>query len=346
VNGSALTTSAGTTVALSKPAFAPLVGSLAPTATISPGGDLVAYNSWETLASIDQSKSLEEQGIESGTPAGVPTVRVLDLGTGEETALEPGSLSPTFRGDGALACVAGTEPAYHVNERYLGRVVVRETPFSEPVTWLDEAGRYIAYGWAGKRLVVYRISEGEHLETLVLDTPGKVRTLADGAGVIALSPDGSQALVVDSEPPARIRTLDLASGKEVASVDLAEAKAPDGAPIVWAGYSGDWQGDRAVATGGPGLIVLHADAFSLDVVGVLPFDTKQFPGGFVEPRFVDESSESVAGWSLQAGAADNPDRVLGVALVCDLSSGSCEQTEPSDPSQWNRLVYSTSTGGQ
>ncbi len=346
VNGSEMTTAAGTTVALSKPAFAPLIGSLAPTATISPSGDLVAYNSWDELASIDQSKSLDEQGVEPGTPAGIPTVRIADLHSGEETALEPGSMSPTFRADGALAYVVGAEPTYRVNMRYLGRVVVRETPSSEPVTWLDQPGRYVAYGWAGKRLVVYRISEGEHLEALVLDAPGKARLLADGAGVIALSPDGGQALVVDSQPPARVWTVDLASGKEVASIDLAEAEAPDGTPIMWAAYSGDWKGDRAVATAGPGLILLHADSASLRIEGVLTFDTTQYPGGFVEPRFVNGSTETVAGWSFQAGAADDPDGVLGVALVCDLSSGSCEQTNPDDPRRWNRLVYSTSTGGQ
>lgn len=341
VRGSELTANGGERLQLAAPAFAPLVGSLAPTATASPSGHIIAYNTWRELVEIDQEQSLGEQGIESGTAVGVPVVRILDTSSGSDTALEDGSLSPAFRWDGALAYVRGVEPPYRVNERYLGQIVVREQPDKDPTVWLDEPGRYVVYGWAGDRLIAYRIAEGERLEVLVLDAPGVARTLRDGAGVIALGPTGRDILLADSTPPAHIRLLELASGKEVASLDLDGVTASDGSPVAWASYSGDWRGDRAVATGGPGVLVFRLSGGEIAVESVHAIDPKRYPGGIVEPRFVDDSGQQIVAWSLKSLEAGS-ESVFDVGLACDLATGVCEETEPGDPRLWHRTVYSTS----
>ncbi|MFN8185916.1 MAG: hypothetical protein U0R69_02430 [Gaiellales bacterium] len=345
VSGSELTADSGERLQLAAPALAPLTGSLAPTATGSPDGHLIAYNTWRELVEIDQEQSLEEQGIESGTAVGIPVVRILDTSSGSDTALEDGSLSPAFRWDGALAYVRGVEPAYRVNERYLGQIVVRDQLDGDPIVWLDEPGRYVVYGWSGDRLIAYRIAEGERLEVLVLDAPGVVRTLRDGAGVIAIGPTGRDILLVDSTPPAQIRLLELASGKEVASLDLDAVTAVDGSPVTWASYSGDWRGDRAVATGGPGVLVLALHGGRIAIESAHTIDLKRYPGGIVEPRFVDASGEQIVAWSLKSLEAGS-ESVLDVGLVCDLAASVCEETEPGDPRVWHRIVYSTSKVGE
>jgi hypothetical protein len=328
-------------IGLAEPAIAPLAGGLAPVATPAPDGRLVAYNTWRELRAIDKEKSLGEQGIETGDPVGIPVIRVLDIESGTDRALEEGSQTPAFRADGALAYALGVEPPFRVNLRYLSRIVVRETLDSAPVVWTDEPANYFVYGWAGKRLVAYRMSEGEHLETLVLDGPGELRVLADGAGVIALSPDGQRALLADQAVPGRVRLVDLEGGKELSSLDLSGVVGTDGAPLPWASASGDWSGSRAVATGGPGLLVIEVKGNELALEATLALDAERYPGSLAEPRFLDASGASVFAPSFKA--TDGGD-VLGVGLVCELATATCRETAAGDPKRWQRLVYSTSRG--
>ncbi len=326
---------------LAAPAIAPLAGGLAPVATPAPGGRLVAYNTWRELRAIDKEKSLGEQGIESGDPVGIPQIRVVDTASGTDRAFEEGSQTPAFRTDGRLAYALGLEPPFRVGVRYLSRVVVRETLDGVPAVWTNEPANYFVYGWAGKRLVVYRQSQGEHLETLVLDGPGLVRVLADGAGVIALSPDGQRALLAEQAVPGRVWLVDLESGKELSSLDLGGVFGTDGAPAPWASASGDWSGSRAVATGGPGLLVLEVKGNELALQETLGIDAERYPGGLTEPRFLDASGASVFASSLK-DAGDG--QVLGVGLVCELATATCRETAAGDPKRWQRLVYSTSRG--
>ena len=153
---------------------APLVGPLAPVAVRSGEGRFLAYNTWTDLRTLDPDVSLSKQGISAGEPVGTPWVRVYDETLGRDVLLERGAYSPAWRGDGAIAYARGLIDAFRPGRPYLTQVVVRASLQAPSVAWTDVPARYIVYGWAGARLLVYRVGDDEQIETLVLDGPGRL----------------------------------------------------------------------------------------------------------------------------------------------------------------------------
>lgn len=306
------------------------MGWLSPVGVPSPDGRFVAYNSWTDYVAIDPEKSWSQQGISPGQPVGAPSIHLLDLTTGKDSILEDGAFSLAWRGDGAIAYFKGLNRDYLVDQLYLGHVMVRSAVDAAPSAWTEEPGRYIVVAWAGTSLLAYRELEGEELDVLALDGPGKVRVLEPRARLVAVSPDGTQALVFpysSTSPTAKL--LDVASGREIAGLDLSRHSDPaTGEPILNLSYGGSWVGDRVAAGSGSTIAILQVAPSTISMVQVLSFPRSTFSMGVEEPQFTDPSGSRLVAWAPIPGkGGDAPDR-LYVYLDCDLTSLRCTQGPP------------------
>jgi hypothetical protein len=313
-----------------------LMGPLSPVAVSSPNGPGIVYSTWQPLRAVDPRRSFSKQGIADGEALGIPSVRLRD-DAGRDSVIERGAYSAAWRSDGALAYCKGAEAAFRANRPYVGDVFVRAGVHGRSVRWTDDPARYVVYAWAGDRLLFYRVGEGESLELLAADGPGRARPLADGSAV-AVSPDG-QRVVVASADATSVRVLDVATGREQAWLDVTAASPS----LRWIGYSGSWTGDDVVAPASPGLAVFHVGAGSIDLDQVLALDRSQFPAGAQEPRFTDRAAMHVA------AAADIPPRdgLGGISyfLDCDRGALTCDRSDSAPATEWPRLVTNPSRPG-
>lgn len=302
-----------------------LMGWVSPIGVSSPDGRYVAYNAWTELVEIDPEESWSSQGIETGQPVATPSIRLLDLSTGQDVLLEDGAFSLAWRADGTIAYFKGSERDYRVNEPYPGTVLVRSAPDADPVAWVSKPGQYIVHSWSRDSLLVY----GE-TGLLAVDAPDQVRVLSDQAGVIALSPDGSRVLVTHgSSGP--IELIDVASGKVVAALDISYFKDPfTGATIALVNDAGSWVGEWAAAQAtldpeGSAIVVLRVSEDSVHFARALVFATDGFPMGVSEPQLLDADGHRVVAWAPVKGAGGEAKGVLYVYLDCDLERQSCIQ---------------------
>src|SRR5438477_235623 len=74
----------------------------------------------------------------------------------------------------------------------------RRSRAAAPAVWSSSAAEYHVLGWAGRALIVAQQFEGESISLLAFDGPGSARPLAQNASLVAISPDGSAALVDES----------------------------------------------------------------------------------------------------------------------------------------------------
>jgi len=320
---------------LASPPVTPLAGWLTPAAVPSADGRYLAYNAWRELRRDDPKLSWLDQGIEPGDALATPSIRLHDNLSGTDEVLAEGAFSLAWRADGALAYFRGAERDYRAGISYVGDVVVRPTPEAASEVWSSERGRYIVVGWAGPRLVAYSEQEGEALDVVVFDGPGRMRLLAPGSGLVAISPDGRQAFVEQgpSQGRPRVRVVSVATGRASAALDLTTVD-----PVVGTvGYSGDWRGDRVVASSASGLAVFRVERGKIALADSLRIAASSV----AEPRFVDESGRHVKAWtSVRRG---------GVFLDCDFAIGACNRTMPLPETRgvhgfpaWRRPLYNPS----
>ena len=324
-------------------ASAPLAGSLVPVAVPSADGVYVAYNTWRWKRVVDWYQSLSSQGIQTGDALGTPVLHVRSLGRGKDVALEPGTFSAAWRKDGALAYVRGEQPDYRANTPFLRQVVVRGAPDAAPAVWSSSAAEYHVLGWAGRALIVAQQFEGESISLLVFDGPGSARPLAQNASLIAISPDGSSALVDESpaetEAPA-LRLVSVADATELARAPFSTIVDPaTSTPVMWVSGPGDWLGDRVVASTSTGLVVLRAAGGRLSIEQVLHVDSATRPNGRLwEPRFADDG-RTIVTWTDLPGAQ-------AAQIVCDRFALTCTQGAAVPSADAPRPVYDESGGNQ
>lgn len=320
--------------------IAPLTGSLTPVATAGPDGGFVVYSSWRQLARI--KPDARAQGLVTGQPVGIPSVRLFDVRTGKDALLAGGAASPAVSTSGAIAYFVGDDPTVRDNVDYTGRVVVADSPDARAQVWTSRSARYFPYAWAGSELLVYRgVPDSEGTDLYAYAGPDDARLLAPDAFAIAVSPDRSKVLAAVG-----IRTLELIRIADGAVEDTLSLDAPaePGSPPVPAAlmYGGTWLGDRIVANSDRGLVVLNVRG-GLHVESL--FKTPSFPHGVNEPVLVGETH--VQGW---ADLADPQQTAGGVgepaydnALVdCDLATGSCAIGEPNPARKWTRWITNPS----
>jgi hypothetical protein len=332
VRGNGLYDGRGGRAQLGGDASGALIGPLSPVAVRSADGTLVVYNTWADLRTVDRGKSFSQQGIADGEALGTPSLRVHD-GAGHDYLVAKGAYSAAWRDDGAIAFVKGVDSHFRAGRAYEGQVVVREGVHGRETPWTDDAAHYVVYGWAGDRLLFYRVGFGEKLELLVADRPGSIRPLADGSA-IAISPDAARVAVV-SQDGTNVRILNVASGRELSWIDLTTATPP----LRWVAYSGSWVGDHLVAPASPGLAVFHVGTDSIELEQVLGLDRTTFPAGVQEPRFVDDEGNEIA--AVADVPPTNADGGVSMLLQCDRIARTCERGESAPSKDWLRLVAPT-----
>ena len=317
---------------LAAPPVAPLAGWLTPAGVPSADGRYLAYNAWKELRPDDPALSWSDQGIEPGDALATPSIRLYDATGDRDEVLEDGAFSVAWRSDGALAYFKGLERDYRAGLPYLGEVVVRTSLEAKPQVWSTEPGRYIVAAWAGPMLVAYRGHEGEALGVVVFDGPGRMRVLAPGSTLVAVSPDGEQAFV--ERGPARgrpsVRVLDVADGDTIATLDLTKVDPAVGT----VSYSGDWLGRRVVASSGSGLAIFRVGERVIRLEQALRVETN-----VAEPRFAGPGR--VTAWTSEGHR--------GVFLDCDLAGDACERVIPLPSARgtrgfpaWRRPLYNPS----
>jgi hypothetical protein len=301
----------------------------------SPDGRALVYNAWRELRPDDPRLSWSDQGIEPGERLATPSIRVYDSVTQRDELLEDGAFSVAWRADGALAYFKGAERDYRAAVPYVGDVVVRSALEAEPEPWSIEVGRYIVAAWAGARLVAYREHQGEVLDVIVFDGPGRMRVLARNSALVAVSPDGRQAFLERGPEQGRptVRIVDIESGTTEAALDLTKADPAVGT----VSYAGDWLGRRIVAASTSGLAVFRVGrAIRVEQVVEVPN-----AAGLAEPRFADATGRRVTAWTTEGRG--------GVFLDCDLDARACARLVPLPSARgahgfpaWRRPLYNPS----
>jgi hypothetical protein len=316
--------------------IAPLTGSLTPVATQSPDSSFVVYSSWHQLARIEPDE--RAQGLKSGQPVGVPSIRLFDLRTGKDALLANGAASPAVSTSGAIAYFAGESQTVRQNVDYLGRIVVADSRNAKPRVWTSMPARYLPYAWAEEHLLVHRgVPGSEGADLYAFAGPDDAQLLAPDAFAIAVSPDGTKVLAA-----AGFRTLEVIRIADAAiedSLSLDRGSARDPHALM---YGGSWLGDRIVANSDRGLVVLNTRG-GLHVESV--FATPDFPHGINEPVLVDETH--VQGWAdvgkPKATPAGLGEPAYDNAIVeCELTTESCAFDQPNAARKWTRWVTNPS----
>jgi hypothetical protein len=316
--------------------IAPLTGSLTPVATASSDGSFVVYSSWRQLAKLEPDA--RGQGLATGDPVGVPSIRLFDLHSGRDELLANGAAAPAVSASGAIAYFAGEGQVVRQNTDYAGRVVVADSRDAKPRVWTTRPARYFPYAWAGSELLVHRgVPDSEGTDLYAYAGPDDARLLAPDAFAIAVSPDGTKVLAAVG-----IRTLEIirigdASIEDTLSLDDGPMSAPHALM-----YNGSWRGDRIVANSDRGLVVLNVHG-GLHIESV--FATPGMPHGVNEPVFVNDTR--IQGWAdvgaSQPTADGNGEPAYDNALVdCDLVAASCSVDQPNPARKWARWVTNPS----
>ena len=270
-----------------------LTGGATSRAVPSPDGRMVAYETWHEVGA-----------------GGIPSIRVVDIATGQDRILAEGATSIAWRSDGTVAHFVAREPTFRPNEPYVGDLVVRSSLDATPEVWTTEPGFYLAIGWAGETLLAYRQYEGEHVDVLALDGPGQVRTLATGALIVAISPDGTEVALVPQgdtslRPLRGIVIMDVAGGGIAARLQANTI-----------GALGSWSGDEIALFAGEGVGFVRYDGTTLRRArrDVLSRDVME---SLLEPVFTDEAGDHLV------VVSSNPD---GSSLVtCDFTISRCDR---------------------
>lgn len=291
-----------------------LMGTLAPAAVSDPsGGDLLAYNAWRGKR---------------------PVLRLHDLVGGNDTLLDEGALSLAWRTDGTLAYFKALEPDVRDARRYVGHVVVRSSRQARAVQWTRQPGRYVVAAWARERLLVYRLGKSWP-DLLVLDGPGRARTLARAGALVALSPDGRRGFITiyGASPPV-VRVVDVATGRTGARSTLRRSG------MRWIIDSGSWSGMHVVAATSRGLAVFRLGPAAIRLEQLLRFPRGAFPTGVLEPRF-GPSSRRIVGWGELESRPREP-LPRAVVVECDRLRLRCASGPPISSALGPRLVYNPS----
>lgn len=288
--------------------------------SVSSDGRRVAY---ETVLSRTRAGSAIAPGaaLASGDVV-VPAVRVLDLVTGSDAVLAENACDPLWSDSGALAFLGGVGRDGTVGQEYPTVIAVR-SPDGLTNTWLDQPERRRLVGWAARDLIFERTLK-ERSELVVLSVDGATHALGDGAGVVAISPDGSRLLIttVPSQPSAERETVRLvraSDGVELSSLRLdpeVEALAEGGA----------WRGDLVLATigvFGGGISHPEPRLFAIDVSGdhVIIRDEFFFATPLIGPGPFATVIEPIATSGAEVGALwfDGISRYV----QCDLGARRC-----------------------
>lgn len=293
----------------------------------------VYYTMWEERRDLDT--------LRPGEVGGIPVIRKFDLSTGEEQVWRRGAYAVAASLDGRVAFVQDLDGAYVFSEPNPNRVMV-STPDGADEVWSTETDvTYITVGWAGETLIAYFVGQGEFVRTFAFDGPGERRLLSDGGTVGAISPDGTEVLIVETyHDGSKFAVKRVSDGVEVASLDPAE----EGLGVLFSAYGGDWRRDRIVLPAGRdsggqvtvGVVVLERNADSLALLKLAELPSLTYVPEW--PRF----RETGVIWFRAAIPVDGSDRYIEVE--CDLETDSCRTVSPPVDMRTSAIVGNASRG--
>jgi hypothetical protein len=327
------------------PVRTPALGYESPVAVPSPDGTAIAYNTWRWTRPLDLTRAPSTQNLQRGDPIAAPEVFVRDLATGKDVSLGAGTMSVAYRSDGAIAYARGTD-AYRLDMPFTSDILVRQTAGSNPVSWTPNARGYSVVGWgAAERLVAHRAIAGvEAHDVVVLDAPGQIRTVAQAAEVVAVSPSGKTMVVSEGDPLAgtttALKLIDIATGTALSQVFLPDLTDPvTGAQIAFADDPGDWDGDELVVRTDSGLLVLRATDSKISTLQVLRLELNGIP--LNEPRFANQSRTVIEAW------ANLPEsQHASVRYQCNRVTLACSRGTPVVAESFGRPAYERSAIGR
>lgn len=316
---------------------------LSPMGVSSPDGTQILYKTMP-----------DKPGTLPGRQGGTPTLRLIDVSTGADSVFEVGGAGAAWRADGLVAYAKGTKADFSQGVRYTTQIFTRQVhggggPATQWTTSTDE--RLTPVAWAGDHLLLYRIGEGESLEVVVADGPGKLRSLGTDTMIVAVSPDGTQvALTTAAGVPYALSIYDVAAGTEVARAVLTDGLGT-GNSISFLTYNGSWQGDSIVTVAGfrggeapptPAIITFKVSGTSASIDQVLLLDPAEFPTTPQEAAF-DGDTNHVSVIAPNPADSDND------VLSCDRSAEECTKAavnpEGSTRSAW-RVHNPSRPGGE
>ena len=318
-------------------ASSPLSGWIAPVAVPTGDDGKLVYSTWRELRHDDPKLSWSKQGIHPGDALAAPTLRIHDFASGRDKVVDKNSFSAAVRSDGTIAYVRGRD-VYRAFTNYAGDIVVRSSLSALPVVWSTEPAEYVVAAWAGSTLLAYRIGEGEKLDVLALDGPGRQRVLMPDANLVAISPDGTQALLADeADLPGSISVVNVSDGTIAATLDLGSLDQG----ILWAAYGGSWSGDLVAAPTNVGVAVFQIDGRAISLEELLKNDPHTLADGIIEPQFSGDTTHIVARGESAPNGTDT-DEDTTTALECDLTTATCLARTTAPGSAWLHPAYNPS----
>lgn len=319
-------------------ASSPLSGWIAPVAVPTAGGGQLVYGTWRELRHQDPKLSWSKQGIHPGDALGEPTLRIHDFASGRDKAIDENSFSAAVRSDGAIAYVRGAD-VYRAFTSYAGDIVVRSSPSAQPVVWSAKPAEYIAAAWARDTLLAYRVDEGEKLDVLAFDGPGKERLLMADANVVAVGPDGTQAfLASEANVPGAVSVVNVADGTIAATLDLGSVNQG----ILWAAYGGSWSGDLVAAPTNAGVAVFDVADGAISLRELLKSDPSTVANDIIEPQFSRDTDHIIARGDAAPGEKAVADEDSTAELECDLVAATCLARSEAPGRAWLHAAYNPS----
>lgn len=336
----------GRTVRLAHPPMDALAGGLVPEVVPTFDGSAVYYTMWESWEGLD--------GLEPGEIGGVPVIRRVEVATGADEVFRRGSYAAAVSVDGRVGYVEDLDGAYRYSVPNPTRVRVALPDGSADQVWsTGDDLRYVTVGWAGGALLAYQVLEGEYPVTFAFYGPGESRLLSDGGVVVAISPDGSKALLVEPGAIAdktHFVVVDPTDGSVLASADFSTPLGP-----VQGTYAGDWVGDRIVVGPGAGdgdrypyvfgFAILTYREGSLSLERFVTLDEVSGMVSLTSPRFTPEGNVWLQVTVVMTGSDSEVWNCW--EAVCDPESGSCQAvTLARDGGEFAPVVDNWSGGGR
>lgn len=315
---------------------APLSAGTSPVAVLTDDGTTLVHASWQILGGPPNATP------GTGAPEGRPSIWALDEASGAARLLADGANSFALLGQ-RLAYVKGQRADYYNGEPYVGDIRVQNLDGAGAATVLvPEIANWRIAAWAGTDLLVYKLGEGEAMDLYVVRAGGSMELLAPDSALVAISPDGHQALISTlAATESQIAILDLDKKKAVAHAFVGHG--PNGEPIDGLAANGDWQGDTivAAATGLSGYVTLRQTGSDLHVVAVRDLGRSAYPWRVEEPTITQDGGVMVTAYT-PGGKWGGVE--AGIVATC--FDDGCRSFEPEGPPIEPKRVHNPSRNTQ
>ena len=306
--------------------------------TLVPGpGDRFIYEAvqYGVAQAVHRGESIVARELSA-----IPVLRLLDAATGADTLFAEPAVGPAWASDGRIAYLQLVDEHHLRNQAQPKRIVVQASLHEPAAVWTTEPAAYAGLIWAGSRLLVLRGHADPHryprTDLLVLDGPDSMRVLAESAYVVALSPDGTRALVTYNDAASLTpELLQVWSTMSIALIRIQDGMVLDQLRLPKVGVhalgaDGHWVNDRVVVhygylpdgpiRGTPLMVVLNVahDRVRFEhQFGLAEGDPPRIPRdrGPAYARWLDADHSGVGLWFIGYPAWDYAE--------CDLQTESC-----------------------